>query len=231
MSKDKVTIDDIKFLMERLIFALDQFNGRIDNAHLLDNPSPAIKTKEPTKEDLKIMERLRMRVDFDKRLTQEEKDALLNPTPSQFAKFKREYRKSLKEINKEMAERTSAEILSLKRITIQAPPVNTVFDEKEVIAGNIVVSGYNRDYGTVGIMGKSNVDHLFPIEVFVCKQDFLPGKRIYQVTDQYCVLAILDPKLKSIHLSTHLIKLAIKHSVNFCGLIYVKPDEKEKTLK
>jgi hypothetical protein len=108
----------------------------------------------------------------------------------------------------------------LKQIAIEPPVTITPFNEDDIIEGLIIVTG--RYSKAVGLIGKVDAENMFPLQVYVCKQDFTPGKRMYKIDVPELVMAIIDPKNISYFLTTHLIGLAVVYSTYFKGLIYLQ---------
>ncbi|WP_295716792.1 hypothetical protein [Mucilaginibacter sp.] len=220
MPKEKITIDDIGFLVNRLTTALEKFSAQIQKADLSDPPT---KVKKETEEDIKIKQFYSLVGKYSTFITEEERDKYTNPTPSEFSKLKRIYKKSQKDIRKRKAHEAASEVSQLTQIAIEAPVTSPPFNEADLTEGRIIVTGYYKNHeGSVGLIGKVGPQNKFPLEIYVCKKDFTPGKRRYVIEVPELVLAIIDPGNKSFFLTTYLIGLAVKYSTYFKGLIYLK---------
>jgi hypothetical protein len=222
MPDSKVTIDDIGFLINRLTIELEKLNEQVQNVNLSTDFNQPPKARKDTAADSKIRQ-------FYKRIgnvgfiNAKDREKYTNPTPSEFSELKREYRKREKESRREKVEKAESEARYLKQIAIKAPIKVGPFKGEDIIEGRIIVTGAYGEYsGAIGLIGKVDPDNKFPLDVFVCKQDFTAGKRKYEINAQELVSAIIDPENVSVLLTTYLIGLAIKHSTNFTGLIYLK---------
>jgi hypothetical protein len=222
MENDKITIEDICVMIDRLKAAIDLFKAQLISASINNTTTAVKRPRKETELDGTVR-------DFYKRLANrwygmdpKLKAKYLNPTQSEFAELKKEYLKVKREGEREESNRIAGELSVLTRIAIPVPADPISFSEGLIIAGRIII-GRASD-GGLGpyLVEYVNSDKSFPLEVISCRQNFKPGIKRYYIEAPNDIFAIIDPANFDPQYKAYLFRLAVDRGIYFKGLVYLK---------